>query len=228
MARRRRRDQCRDVGDGRGVPGGHRRALPAGVGALRRHRRRAAAGRRPGAWWPPEHRETTLHRILVHLIAETERHAGHADLVRELIDGSAGCGPTTTTCRRATRTGGRATGTELERAWPSRGAERGRLHRPSRRGRVPVPARRGGRDARPWGSSSPSSSKRTTPLHSRRQPCSGWLLTTAARSRASLVASGQGVTWWHIRSHPFGLPARCRELLTVFVRLPGSASVRPH
>jgi hypothetical protein len=26
----------------------------------------------------------------VHLIAETERHAGHADLVRELIDGSAG------------------------------------------------------------------------------------------------------------------------------------------
>jgi uncharacterized damage-inducible protein DinB len=41
-------------------------------------------------WWPPEHRETTLHRILVHLIAETERHAGHADLVRELIDGSAG------------------------------------------------------------------------------------------------------------------------------------------
>jgi uncharacterized damage-inducible protein DinB len=41
-------------------------------------------------WWPPERQETTLHRVLVHLIAETERHAGHADLVRELIDGSAG------------------------------------------------------------------------------------------------------------------------------------------
>jgi hypothetical protein len=41
-------------------------------------------------WWPPEHSEVTLHRILVHTIAEAHRHAGHADLVRELIDGSAG------------------------------------------------------------------------------------------------------------------------------------------
>ena len=32
----------------------------------------------------------TLHRILVHMIAETDRHAGHADIVRELIDGAAG------------------------------------------------------------------------------------------------------------------------------------------
>jgi uncharacterized damage-inducible protein DinB len=41
-------------------------------------------------WWPAERREVTLHRILVHLIAETHRHAGHADIVRELIDGAAG------------------------------------------------------------------------------------------------------------------------------------------
>jgi hypothetical protein len=41
-------------------------------------------------WWPPERREPTLHRVLVHMIAETERHAGHADIVRELIDGSVG------------------------------------------------------------------------------------------------------------------------------------------
>jgi len=41
-------------------------------------------------WWPPEHREVTLHRILTHTIAEAHRHAGHADIVRELIDGSAG------------------------------------------------------------------------------------------------------------------------------------------
>ena len=41
-------------------------------------------------WWPPERREVTLHRILVHMIAETHRHAGHADVVRELIDGAAG------------------------------------------------------------------------------------------------------------------------------------------
>ena len=32
----------------------------------------------------------TLHRLLVHVIAETNRHAGHADIVRELIDGAAG------------------------------------------------------------------------------------------------------------------------------------------
>jgi uncharacterized damage-inducible protein DinB len=41
-------------------------------------------------WWPPERDEVTLHRILVHMIAETHRHAGHADIVRELIDGAAG------------------------------------------------------------------------------------------------------------------------------------------
>jgi hypothetical protein len=41
-------------------------------------------------WWPPERREPTLHRVLIHMIAEMERHAGHADIVRELIDGSAG------------------------------------------------------------------------------------------------------------------------------------------
>jgi hypothetical protein len=41
-------------------------------------------------WWPAEHSEITLHRILVHTIAEAHRHAGHADIVRELIDGAAG------------------------------------------------------------------------------------------------------------------------------------------
>jgi uncharacterized damage-inducible protein DinB len=41
-------------------------------------------------WWPEERREVTLHRILVHMIAETDRHAGHADIVRELIDGTVG------------------------------------------------------------------------------------------------------------------------------------------
>jgi hypothetical protein len=41
-------------------------------------------------WWPEDRREVVLHRILVHMIAETERHAGHADIVREMIDGAAG------------------------------------------------------------------------------------------------------------------------------------------
>lgn len=41
-------------------------------------------------WWPAERRKVTLHRILVHMIAETNRHAGHADILRETIDGAAG------------------------------------------------------------------------------------------------------------------------------------------
>nr|WP_314140932.1 DinB family protein [uncultured Rhodococcus sp.] len=40
--------------------------------------------------WPVEKQEITLHRVLVHLVAETNRHAGHADIVRELIDDSVG------------------------------------------------------------------------------------------------------------------------------------------
>jgi uncharacterized damage-inducible protein DinB len=41
-------------------------------------------------WWPAGRRKATLHRVLVHMTTETYRHAGHADIVRELIDGSAG------------------------------------------------------------------------------------------------------------------------------------------
>lgn len=47
-----------------------------------------ATGRVP--WWPDARSDVTLHQILVHVIAETHRHAGHADLVRELIDGATG------------------------------------------------------------------------------------------------------------------------------------------
>ncbi|WAZ21900.1 DinB family protein [Streptomyces cinnabarinus] len=32
----------------------------------------------------------TLHRVLTHMIGETHRHVGHADIVRELIDGTTG------------------------------------------------------------------------------------------------------------------------------------------
>ncbi|MDQ1391808.1 MAG: hypothetical protein QOF30_785 [Acidimicrobiaceae bacterium] len=41
-------------------------------------------------WWPDDRRHATLHLILVHVIAETNRHGGHADIVRELIDGAVG------------------------------------------------------------------------------------------------------------------------------------------
>lgn len=41
-------------------------------------------------WWPEERRVVTLHLILVHVVTETWRHAGHADIVRELVDGAVG------------------------------------------------------------------------------------------------------------------------------------------
>ncbi|MFC7848756.1 DinB family protein [Arthrobacter sp. NPDC057388] len=44
-------------------------------------------------WWPEERRNVTLHRMLVHMCAETAQHLGHADIIRELIDGAAGQGP---------------------------------------------------------------------------------------------------------------------------------------
>ena len=41
-------------------------------------------------WWPPEREQVTLHQIMVHVSVEMARHAGHADILRELIDGTAG------------------------------------------------------------------------------------------------------------------------------------------
>ncbi|MFG2716500.1 DinB family protein [Streptomyces goshikiensis] len=40
-------------------------------------------------WWG-DIGEVTLQRIMLHMTAETHRHAGHADIVRELIDGTVG------------------------------------------------------------------------------------------------------------------------------------------
>jgi len=44
-------------------------------------------------WWAPDKRDVTLGRVMAHLIAEIARHAGHADILRELIDGQAGRWP---------------------------------------------------------------------------------------------------------------------------------------
>jgi uncharacterized damage-inducible protein DinB len=41
-------------------------------------------------WWPEERRHPSLGDVLIHEIAETHRHAGHADILRELIDGATG------------------------------------------------------------------------------------------------------------------------------------------
>ncbi|MCH6167793.1 DinB family protein [Pseudonocardia alaniniphila] len=40
--------------------------------------------------WPDDRSEVTLHQILVHVISETHRHVGHADIIRELIDRAVG------------------------------------------------------------------------------------------------------------------------------------------
>jgi hypothetical protein len=44
-------------------------------------------------WWGADRRRVTLHQILVHMCVEAARHAGHADILRELIDGAAGRSP---------------------------------------------------------------------------------------------------------------------------------------
>ncbi|MFG3014119.1 DinB family protein [Streptomyces cinerochromogenes] len=39
-------------------------------------------------WWPRPH--VKLFNVLVHMLAETSRHAGHADILREQLDNSTG------------------------------------------------------------------------------------------------------------------------------------------
>jgi hypothetical protein len=41
-------------------------------------------------WWPAERQQVSLQQIMVHVTVEIARHAGHADIIRELIDGAAG------------------------------------------------------------------------------------------------------------------------------------------
>lgn len=44
-------------------------------------------------WWRPGHQDVTLHRIAVHVIVDTSRHAGQADILRETLDGRVGMKP---------------------------------------------------------------------------------------------------------------------------------------
>ena len=43
-------------------------------------------------WWGPNG-AVTVHRVAVHVVAELARHAGHADVLRELLDGTVGMRP---------------------------------------------------------------------------------------------------------------------------------------
>lgn len=41
-------------------------------------------------WWPAERRAVTLQLLMVHVVTEVNRHAGQADILRELVDGQVG------------------------------------------------------------------------------------------------------------------------------------------
>jgi uncharacterized damage-inducible protein DinB len=41
-------------------------------------------------WWHPDRQDVTLQRIIVHVIYDLSRHAGHADIMREQHDGAVG------------------------------------------------------------------------------------------------------------------------------------------
>ncbi|MBT0992711.1 DUF664 domain-containing protein [Cellulomonas sp. DKR-3] len=41
-------------------------------------------------WWPEERATVTLRQVVVHTTYDLSRHAGHADILRELTDGAAG------------------------------------------------------------------------------------------------------------------------------------------
>ncbi len=44
-------------------------------------------------WWPEPHFHTNLFAVLVHVLGESIRHAGHADILRESLDGRTGLRP---------------------------------------------------------------------------------------------------------------------------------------
>ena len=41
-------------------------------------------------WWPEERRVTTFGHLVVRVVAETAQYAGHADILRETVDGRGG------------------------------------------------------------------------------------------------------------------------------------------
>lgn len=41
-------------------------------------------------WWPAGRNEVTLGRVIIHVLTDLARHAGHADILREEIDGAVG------------------------------------------------------------------------------------------------------------------------------------------
>ena len=95
-AGRRRRGRLDLLLGGRRLPGGAVRAVRRRGAALARAARRRVAGRRPGS---ADHLSfgdighPSLRRMLFDLLEEYGRHTGHADLLREAVDGRVGEDP---------------------------------------------------------------------------------------------------------------------------------------
>lgn len=69
------------------IVAGYRRAWARSDETLAEHPL-DATGRVP--WWPADDNAVTLQHALVRVISDSHRHAGHADIVREVIDGQVG------------------------------------------------------------------------------------------------------------------------------------------
>ncbi|MGA5417281.1 DinB family protein [Streptomyces pseudogriseolus] len=67
-------------------------------------------------WWPEDRARLTLHHAVVRVIADTSRHAGHADILREHLDGATGERPGATSLPSADPAWWAAYRARLERA----------------------------------------------------------------------------------------------------------------
>lgn len=65
-------------------------------------------------WFPKDQRAWSVRWVILHVINELARHAGHADIVRETIDGA-----TIRADRRARRLGDRGVGAAVARRGPA-------------------------------------------------------------------------------------------------------------
>jgi hypothetical protein len=130
-----------------------------------------AAGEVP--WWPPARQRVSLHQILVHACGETARHAGHADILREFIDGVAGRRPG-------------------DRSMPERTAEQWAAYRARIEDAAQLAARQAADEPPPSGSSCPSGLARDPPrrinLLQYRMPAGrAW-----SRPRTAMATAGGG------------------------------------
>ena len=70
------------------------RGQPGGGGRPSSRGRRSPAAERglPEAPWFTPGESWSARRVLLHIIAETAQHAGHADIIRESLDGAKSMG----------------------------------------------------------------------------------------------------------------------------------------